>query len=207
MHPMSDVGEGAILSTIGRTPLVALALLVLLGACAPVPGAYLYVWAGDSAGRGSDFLAVVDAKPGSRTYGQVLTSVPTGVAGTHPHHTEDVMPADRHLLANGHGAGQTWLFDLRKPKKPKIIAQFGDVGGYAHPHSYFRTEDGDVLATFQYRADSMPAGHEGMAHDGPHTTGGLVLMDERGKLIRSGSAADPAIPERGLFPYSVLQLP
>jgi hypothetical protein len=46
-----------------------------------------------------------------------------------------------------------------------------------------------------------------MAHDGPHFTGGLVLMTERGQLLRSGSAADGAIPERGLFPYSVLQIP
>src|SRR5690349_2434239 len=132
--------------------------LALLAACAPAattPGAYLYVWAGDSALQGSDFLAVVDADPASPHYGAVLRSLPTGSVGTHPHHTEDVVPADDHLLANGHSAGRTWLFDLSTPGHPRIMTEFGDVGGYRHPHSYFRTADGNVLSTFQYR---VPAG-------------------------------------------------
>lgn len=183
-----------------------------LAACAPsatTPGAYLYVWAGDSAAQASDFLAVVDADPASPQYGAVLRTVTTGVAGTQPHHTEDVVPADDHLLANGHAAGKTWLFDLSTPGHPKILTAFGDVGGYRHPHSFFRMADGNVISTFQYRADGdpMPAGHEGMAHGGPQVTGGLVEMSERGEVIRTGSAADPAIEERGLYPYSVLQIP
>lgn len=170
------------------------------------------MWAGDSAAKASDFLAVIDADPSSPTYGTVLTSLPTGVAGTHPHHTEAVMPADGHLLANGFHAGRSWLFDLTEPRKPKVITSFGDLAGYSHPHTYLRLANGNVLATFQYKADSVPppmtmpdAG--GMMLGGKHATGGLVEMNERGDVIRSGSAADPSVPDKRIYPYSVLALP
>src|SRR6185369_10608534 len=121
------------------------------------------------------------------------------------------MPADGHLLANGFGAGKTWLFDLTRPREPKILASFGDLAGFSHPHTYVRLRNGNVLTTFQYRADSaapaMSMDHGGMAMGGQHTTGGLVEMDERGTVIRSASAADTTIADRQLFPYSVLEMP
>lgn len=192
--------------------LLAIAL-VTVAACgrAASPDQYLYVWAGDSAGKASDFLAVIDADPASARYGSVLTALPTGVAGTHPHHTEAEMPADRHLLANGFHAGRTWLFDLTEPNQPRIIASFGDVAGYGYPHTYLRLADGNVLATFQYKADSAPKMmmpiHGGMALGGRHATGGLVEMDERGRAIRSGSAADSSVRAAFISPYSVVALP
>lgn len=187
-------------------------LLICCSACArkPSPGNYLFVWAGDSAGKASDFLAVIDANPVSPHYGSVLTSVPTGVAGTHPHHTEAEVPPDDHLLANGFGAGRTWLFDLTTPTRPRIITAFGDLAGYSHPHTFVRLDDGNVLATFQYQADStpMPVMNDGtgMSMGGQHATGGLVELDERGTLIRSGSAVDPAITDRRIYPYSVVAI-
>ena len=175
------------------------------------PGEYLFLWAGDSARQASDFLAVIDADPASARYGAVLTTLPTGMAGTHPHHTEAEMPADGHLLANGFGAGRTWLFDLTTPRQPAILASFGDLAGFSHPHTYTRLADGNVLATFQYQADTASAEaageHGAMAMGGPHSTGGLVEMDERGIVIRSGSAVDTTIPDRWIFPYSVLAIP
>ena len=39
-----------------------------------------------------------------------------------------------------------------------------------------------------------------------HATGGLVEMDERGTGVRSGSAADAAIADKGIYPYSVVEL-
>ncbi|HYW33102.1 MAG TPA: hypothetical protein VE869_16495, partial [Gemmatimonas sp.] len=61
------------------------------------PGEYLFVWAGDSSGASSDFLAVLDADPSSSTYGAVVASIPTGATNTHPHHTEAEMPRSGHL--------------------------------------------------------------------------------------------------------------
>jgi hypothetical protein len=191
---------------------ILLLALLTVAACAkaPKPTSYLYVWAGDSAGQASDFLAVVDADPASPRYGEVVASVPTGVAGTEPHHTEDFLAANGHLLANGHKAGRTWLFDLTIPAEPQILTSFGDVGGYSHHHSFFRTAEGNVLATFQYRAAEASADtgeHAEMGHGGSRTTGGLVLMDEEGNVIRTGAAADPRVPDKLIFPYSVLQIP
>jgi len=71
------------------------------------PEVYLFVWAGDKDDKASDFLGVIDADPASAAYGSVVASLPTGDSGTHPHHTEHVMPATRHLLANGFHAGKT----------------------------------------------------------------------------------------------------
>lgn len=177
---------------------------------APPSGEYLFVWAGDSAGTASDFLAVIDAAPTSARYGGVVASLPTGLAGTHPHHTEVELGANRHLLANGFGAGRTWLFDLSVPLEPKILTSFGDVAGFSHPHTFVRLADGNVLATFQYKADSEGApmqGNHAMSGGPEHATGGLVEMDERGTLIRSASAVDPKIADRNIYPYSLLPIP
>ena len=190
------------------------AVVIACAACrqdsSPPTGEYLFVWAGDSAGTSSDFLGVIDASPSSPTYGSVVASLATGVAGTHPHHTEAVLAANGHLLANGFHAGLTWLYDLSAPRTPKILTSFGDLAGFSHPHSYVRLPNGNVLATFQYEADSSaPAtatshAHDTMSADGAHTTGGLVEMDERGTVIRSVTASDTAIPDRYIYPYSVL---
>jgi len=198
------------------------AIVITCAACRhevpPSAGEYLFVWAGDSAGASSDFLGVIDASPSSPTYGSVVASLPTGVAGTHPHHTEAVLGANNHLLANGFHAGRTWLFDLSTPRTPKILTSFGDLGGFSHPHTYVRLRNGNVLATFQYdqsKGDSVaPARSKAASHmhdaapsNSEHTTGGLVEMDERGTVIRTAAARDSAIPDRYIYPYSVLPIP
>ncbi len=195
-----------------------MAVAVLCGTVAmaakPATRSYLFLWAGDTDGKASDFLAVIDANPASSHYGEVVASVPTGVTGAHPHHTEAEMPADGHLLANGFHAGRTWLFDLTKPTEPKIITSFGDLAGYTHPHTYVRLASGNVLTTFQYRAapGAMDMHHKNAAGSmadsaPPPTTGGLVEMDERGRVLRHGDASDPAIQDKYIYPYSVLPIP
>ncbi|MEO5903702.1 MAG: hypothetical protein ABIQ55_06820 [Gemmatimonadaceae bacterium] len=191
-------------------PLVAVLGLVSLVAAKP---SYLFVWAGDADGKASDFLAVIDATPSSAHYGEIVASIPTGVVGAHPHHTEAVLPANGHLLANGFHAGRTWLFDLTQPLHPRILTSFGDLAGYSHPHTYVRLADGNVLTTFQYRA--MPGDMEMHHASGPmtmadpmeHSTGGLVEMSERGHVLRSGDASDAAISEKHIYPYAVLPMP
>jgi hypothetical protein len=67
-------------------------------------GSYLFIWAGDDAKAGSDFLAVLDADPDSPHYGRAVASVAVpGKSGT-PHHTELEMPHGGFLFANAHGA-------------------------------------------------------------------------------------------------------
>src|SRR5215469_8275127 len=177
--------------------LFAILLASTLSTATPEKHSYLYAWCGDIETKASDFLAVIDAEPVSPTYGKVLTSLPTGVAGSVPHHTEVEMPAGGLLMANGFEAGRTWIFDLREPLKPRIVTSFGSLGGYMHPHTFFRLPNGNVLTTFQYH------GGHGPRHDG----GGLVEVDNSGQMLRAGSAMDPPAPGELIRPYSVELLP
>ncbi len=179
---------------------------------APRRHSYLFLWAGDAAFKGSDFLAVIDADTASPEYGRVLASMPTGVAGM-PHHTEHELAANQHLLANDFHIGRTWLFDLSNALRPRVLASFADVGGFSHPHTFIRLRNGRVLATFQYRAAAPTqaardtAKMSAMTLGGSHSTGGLVEMDERGTAILARSAADRTIRDTLIFPYSVLPIP
>ncbi len=164
------------------------------------PGHYLLVWAGDRAHKGNDFLAVIDADPSSASYGHLVTTLATDQQTMRVHHTEYTMPASGMLFANDHDAGRTFIFDVRDPMHPKIVTSFADMAGYMHPHSYLRLPNGNVLATFQHA-------HDGDT-DGPLTkTGGLVEIDDSGKVVRSASNADPAFAGALLMPYSLVVLP
>lgn len=179
---------------------------VLLGSSAAAPsrsatsGHYLYVWTGDQAKQGQDFLAVLDADPASPSYGRLLNSAATDLKSVRIHHTEYEMPASGMLFANDHDANRTIIFDLRKPLEPKVSTSFVNLGGYGMPHSFLRLPNGNVLASFQYAA---PGGH--MAMSGK--SGGLVEIDDSGRAVRSVSNADPAFADEGLLPYSLAILP
>jgi hypothetical protein len=172
-------------------------------------GSYLFVWAGGPGGK--EVMATIDASPASTTYGRVLATASTGTVGT-PHHTEDMLGPNGHLLANDFGAGITWLFDLHDALHPRVLTSFGNVAGFGFPHTFIRLSNGRILSTFQYRADTTakpqpPAMQNGMSMGGEHETGGLVEMDESGHAYLSGAAADAAIHPGRLYPYSVLPIP
>ena len=175
----------------------ALLLLFFAATAFAQNNSYLFVWSGDDAKKGSDFLAVIDADSKSPHYGQVISSVAVpGPTGT-PHHTEQEMPEGGFLLANAFESGRSILFDLREPKNPSLVTSFGDLEGYMHPHTYVRLANGHVLATFQYHG-----GHEPNS-DG----GGLVEFDERGRVVHSSSAMDPSVKDELIRPYSLVVVP
>jgi hypothetical protein len=109
----------------------------------------------------------------------VLSTALNGTKGSTAHHTEHRMPKGGMLFANGFGAGRTWIFDLRKPTRPKVVASFGDAGGMMHAHSFERLPDGNVLATYQ------------MGDHQNETPGGLAEITPDGRTVRTSSAADP----------------
>lgn len=183
------------------------ALLALAGpAAAESPknkGHYLFVWAGDRAKTGNNFIAVIDADPNSADFGKLVTSAATDQVSVNPHHTEYVMPASGLLFANDHNASRTVVMDLRNPLKPRQVASFGNIGGYAMPHSFLRLPNGNVLSSFQYPDQGEHAGHAAMTGK----TGGIVEIDENGKAVRAASNADPSFGDEGLLPYSLAVLP
>jgi hypothetical protein len=159
------------------------------------PAPYLYVWAGDADSAESDFLAVIDVRPGSPTYARVLSTLPAGARATMPHHTEHQLESDRLLFANGFGAGRTFRFDLTRPDRPRLLGSFTELGGFSFPHSFIRLRNGHLLATFQGRgAGNVPPG-------------GLVELDRQGRLIRATSARAPAFDSTHMRPYSLAVLP
>jgi len=178
-------------------------------AATPASGHYLFVFAGDQAGKGNDFLAVLDVDPKSSRYGQVLTSVATDQVSVRPHHTEYEMSASGMLFANDHNANRSFVFDLRDPLHPRVATTFRDLGGFAMPHSYLRLPNGHVLASFQQRRDAhdMAATHDMAGMAGKELTGGLVEIDDHGQLVRAVSNEDPAHPDWPLLPYSLMPLP
>jgi transposase IS66-like protein len=66
----------------------------------------LLVWAGDRAGKGNDFLIVINADPASPDYGHMVTTLATDQQTVRVHHTEYTMPASGMLFANDHDVGR-----------------------------------------------------------------------------------------------------
>ncbi len=156
---------------------------------------YLYVWTASSDSTQPDFLAVIDARPTSSSYGRLITTVPVPGRGNRPHHTEYEMPADGRLFANGFRTGQTFIFDTSDPAHPRRAEQFGDVAGMMHPHSFVRLSNGNVLVTFQMQHDSLGV-----------EPGGLAELTNHGALVRSVSANGAGVDRRAR-PYSAVVVP
>ena len=151
------------------------------GLALPAPTAqHLFLWTASADATQPDFLAVLDVTERSDRYGRLVTTLPVPRRGNGPHHTEHEMPADRQLFANGFASGQSFIFDLKDPLKPRIVRQFGSVEGYSHPHSFLRLASGNVLATFQMRHGA-----------GGMTPGGLVELTPAGEPLRARSADAP----------------
>ena len=185
--------------TVNRPLAGVAALLACACASAPEPETqasnFLFVWAGDKDKQDEDFLAVVDLRPKSMTYGDVVATLPIGAKGTVPHHTEYEFPASRMLFADGWVGGLTSLIDLRDPLKPKLATQFRDMGAFAFPHSYARLDTGNVLVTLQGVNGKYGA------------PGGLAELTPDGRVLRTASAKSADTPDDLVWPYSLAVVP
>ena len=160
------------------------------------PRQSLYLWTASADETQADFLAVLDVTESEGRYGRLVTTLPVPGRGNGPHHTEHEMPADGMLFANGFESGQTFVFDLREPAQPRIAAQFGDVEGLSHPHTFVRLPNGNVLATFQMRHEHGSGGVR---------TGGLVEMTPVAKAVRFRSADSPgADPDLRVYSAAII---
>lgn len=194
--------------TISRSLLLLLLLCPLIAAASPVRSRYLFVWAMEAShphastqalmapdlparrriqGLGKDFLAVFDVRPGT-SFGTLIAMLPVGDAAM-AHHTNYAEPSDGVLYANDWLANRTYVFDLRDPRRPRLLREFGSVGAYGYPHSFVHLSGGDTLATFQYSGGFNRA------------AGGLVEFGADGRVAGSASAAVPGHPN--IRPYSM----
>jgi selenium-binding protein 1 len=103
---------------------------------------WVYVWTLgiDGLGDGSDKLVTIGARPGTPTYGKVVSSVSVG--GRHEAHHAGFTEDRRYLWAGGLDSSTIWVFDVAadpsKPKLVKTIASFEkDSGGVVGTHTFF----------------------------------------------------------------------
>ncbi len=160
----------------------------------PTGSDHLFLWSADDDGKQEDFLAVMDVQPGSPTFGQVVASLPVGVKGSVPHHTEHELDASGELFANGFASQHSFVFDLNQPRLPRLLASFLPPAPFKRPHSYARLPNGNVLMTLQSQGDKemLP--------------GGLVEVTPRGAVVRTVDARDDAV-DKHVLPYSAVAVP
>ncbi|HEX6251661.1 MAG TPA: hypothetical protein VFZ56_09535 [Gemmatimonadaceae bacterium] len=156
----------------------------------PYPARFLYAWTGDADRKDSDFLAIIDAREGSATYGHVLKTVPAGASGLYPHHTEQMLSGTQ-FFANGF-THRTVIWDAADPLAPRLTGELEHVHGFHHVHSFLRLDDGNVLATVQYGDSTVPG-----------NPGGIALFNPQGKVLRTSSSADAAFPGARIRTYSL----
>lgn len=198
---------------LGRT----VGLAILLAGCAPGkparnaeqpssagPARFLYAWAGDLDERDSDFLAVIDVRPNSSSYGQVLNTVPVGMSGSMPHHLEYQLPAPNQLLfANGHHHEAIFLIDFANAEHPRVVRTLTPPPPFRYPHDFVRLPNGHLLVGYlrsegpspQPGDTTMPGGH-----------GGLAELDSAGNILTIRSAADSTV-QVPIRPYAFAILP
>jgi selenium-binding protein 1 len=103
---------------------------------------FVYVWTlgADGLGDGSDKLVTIGTRPGTPTYGKVVSSVSVG--GRHEAHHAGFTEDRRHLWAGGLDSSRIWVFDVASdPANPKIVKTIDsfakDSGGVVGPHTFF----------------------------------------------------------------------
>lgn len=86
-----------------------------LTAAAGGPGReWLLAWTGPDDPSAPDFMAVIDATPGSRTYGKVANTVTMGPGvGNEPHHMQYTWHKGDRIYAGGILSDTTFVFDAR----------------------------------------------------------------------------------------------
>lgn len=173
-------------------------------AAGETPSPYLYIWAGDEDGQDSDFMAVVDVRPGSPRYGQVIASAPVGVKGSMPHHLEYALPGPgRWLFGNGHHTEQIFLFDLTAPERPRVHSVLGPVPPFRFPHDFARLPNGNVLVGFLRSDGPSPRAGDPLV---PGGHGGIAELDPEGRVLLSRSAAVDGLTDP-VRPYAFAILP
>ncbi len=167
---------------------------------------FLLVWAGDADRQHEDFMAVVDVRADSPTYGKVLRTVPVGSRANEPHHMDYTLRGNGELWASGLLSGRTFVFDISRMPGVKLL-RVDDPGEHrvnTPPHSYALLPNGHTLATaMDMRVHSDGSGGSHAAHGGDPAPGALLEFDRRGRFLRQVSAADPAAGATLISPYSL----
>lgn len=164
---------------------------------------YLLVSAGDADAADSDFLVVFDVRAGSPTFGEVISTMPTGMKNSLPHHTEYALPpAGELLFLNAHHHETTLLVDVSDPAALRVVHTFQPPPPLRFTHDYTRTPTGTRLVGF-LRSDGPSI--DTTEAESPGNSGGIAEYSVDGNLLRTAMAGNAG--ERPVRPYAFALLP
>jgi hypothetical protein len=167
------------------------------------PSPYLLVSAGDADEADSDFLAVIDLRAGSSSPGTAISTLPTGMKASMPHHMEYVLPpAGELLFMNAHHHEMSLLVDVSNPRKLRVAKTFTPPAPLRFPHDYSRTHKGTRLVGF-LRSEGPSIDPAETATPGNH--GGIAEYSADGSFLRQVKAGDAG--GKPVRPYAFALLP
>lgn len=167
------------------------------------PSPYLLVSAGDADEAESDFLAVIDLRDGSATRGTAISTLPTGLKASMPHHMEYTLPpAGEWLFLNAHHPEASLLLDVSNPLALRVVKTFAPPAPLRFPHDYTRTPTGTRLVGF-LRSNGTSIDTTETATPGNH--GGIAEYRADGALLRTALAGNAN--GKPVRPYAFALLP
>ncbi|GII76178.1 hypothetical protein Sru01_11600 [Sphaerisporangium rufum] len=123
-----------------------------LTAAAAGPGRqWLLAWAGPAVQPAPDFLAVIDATPGSPSYGKVVNTVTIGPkTGNEPHHLQYVWHKGDRLYAGGIISDTTLVFDAKELPALRLVGvnSPADTPCGTLPDAFHVLSDGTAYGTY-----------------------------------------------------------
>jgi selenium-binding protein 1 len=135
------------------------------------PEKYLYVFCVDADAKDHDFLAVIDVRPESKTYGTVLGQLDLGSSGNETHHfgfTDD----RTHIWGCSLFSSRVFIINVADdPAKPRLVKVLEDVPGQtglAGPHSPYALPGRMLLSFLSAKGGGLPAGLAEFTNDGEH---------------------------------------
>lgn len=158
---------------------------------------YVYVWTLGVEGLGDeqDKLVTVDVRPGSQTYGKVISTLSVG--GRNEAHHSGLTDDRRYLWAGGLDTSRIFIFDIhsnpREPRLHKTIKNFVDAtGGLVGPHTFYALPGRMMITALSNNKDH--GGRTGLAeytNEGEFVASHWMPID--GNLrgaVKSGKHAD-----------------
>jgi hypothetical protein len=170
-------------------------------------GRFLLVWAGDADRHDDDFMAIIDVRSDSSTFGHILGTVPVGSRDNEPHHIDLTLRGDGTVWASGVISGRTFIFDVSHPPEIKLLKvdEPNPERARTPPHIYAFLPNGHTIATaMDMRFHPRPGSEAGANHPhGDPAPGGLLEFDVKGNYIREISAGDVDSSEKSVSPYGM----
>ncbi len=161
---------------------------------------WLLTWAGDAdGGQGSDpdFLAVIDATRGSRTYGKVVnTAVLSPQVGSEPHHMQYVWHAGDRVYAGAMFTDTTFVLDVSKLPEIRLtgINLGADTPCASVPDAFWVLRDGTAYGSYMGGPDvtgpcTYSNGETRVGNGFAGSPGAVVRIGQDGRTLSESPAS------------------